>query len=109
GLAFSPNSLRLASASLDRTVKVWDVGSSQEILSLTALGSSAMGVAFSPDGYRLAVADYYGSANIYDATPVRKPEETKRHLWTADVSRCARNVNGTVIPRRTAAAPRASP
>jgi WD40 repeat protein len=77
GLAFSPNSLRLASVSLDRTVKLWDVGTSQEILSLTALGSSAMGVAFSPDGYRLAVADHYGSANIYDATPLEKPEEKK--------------------------------
>jgi hypothetical protein len=28
-----------------------------------------MGVAFSPDGRRLAVADYAGSADVYDADP----------------------------------------
>ena len=76
GLAFSPNNLRLASVSLDRSVKIWDVETNQEILSLTPLGTSGMSVAFSPDGVRLVVADDYGSANVYDASPI-EPGDAK--------------------------------
>jgi hypothetical protein len=65
GLAFSPDGKRLASASGANEVKVWDVGSGQEILSIqfkpdhlpeVLWGENGVGgnVAFSPDGQRLA-------------------------------------------------------
>src|SRR5262249_3999545 len=43
-----------ASASHDRTVKVWDVTTGQEVLTLTGHTTPVTSVAFSPDGTRIA-------------------------------------------------------
>jgi WD40 repeat protein len=54
GVAFSPDGATLASVSLDRTTKVWDIASTTLIHELVN-ASVATGVAFSPDGALLAV------------------------------------------------------
>jgi hypothetical protein len=48
-------------------VKVWDVVTRKEVLTLSALASHGMGVAFSPDGRRLAAADHAWAAIVFDA------------------------------------------
>jgi WD40 repeat protein len=53
-VVFSPDGRRLASASHDQTVKVWDAITGQEVLTLAGHTSWVQGVAFSPDGKRLA-------------------------------------------------------
>jgi WD40 repeat protein/tetratricopeptide (TPR) repeat protein len=53
-VAFSPDGRRLASGSLDGTVKVWDTATGQAKQTLHGHNGLVSGVAFSPDGKRLA-------------------------------------------------------
>ena len=67
GAAFSPDGKRLASASWDQTVKVWDAVSGQEMLTLKGHTNRVMGVTFSPDGKRLASAGGDHTVKVWDA------------------------------------------
>jgi WD40 repeat protein/tRNA A-37 threonylcarbamoyl transferase component Bud32 len=68
-VAFHPDGRHLASAGADRKVKVWDLTTGQE--SFTGPGSLGIrygmtrGVAFSPDGRRLATG-FEGAVNVWD-------------------------------------------
>ena len=53
-MAFSPDGHRLASASRDRTVRLWDAETGQLIdPPLTGHADTMESVAFSPDGHRI--------------------------------------------------------
>ncbi|MCC7264131.1 MAG: T9SS type A sorting domain-containing protein [Candidatus Latescibacteria bacterium] len=56
GMAFSPDGTRLATvaASVDSFVRVWDVGTAQQVLSLPTSRYGGFSLAFSPDGQYLA-------------------------------------------------------
>ena len=54
-MAFSPDGRRIASASWDGTVKVWDAATGRETLTLRG-HTDSFGAAFSPDGRRIASA-----------------------------------------------------
>jgi WD40 repeat protein/basic membrane lipoprotein Med (substrate-binding protein (PBP1-ABC) superfamily) len=66
-VAFSPDGTRLATASLDKTAKVWDAASGKELLTLRGHTGQVMSVVFSPDGKRLATAGQDGKAIVWDA------------------------------------------
>lgn len=53
GLDFSPDNTHVASSSFDQTVRVWDVAAGELMLTLEQPAASK-GVAFSPDGTRIA-------------------------------------------------------
>ncbi len=69
-VAVSPDRTRLASASDDGIVKVWDVTTGQELLSFSTYhtGISIFGLAFSPDGARMATASDDQTAKVWDTT-----------------------------------------
>jgi WD40 repeat protein len=57
---------RLATASTDGTVKIWDVASGQETFSISVFSPQA--ISMSPDGRKLAIASLQGEVRLYDAT-----------------------------------------
>jgi hypothetical protein len=69
-VAYSPDGKRLASASADKTVKVWDAQTGQELLTCKGHAREVHSVAFSPDGHRLASGAGDGKVMIWDATPL---------------------------------------
>lgn len=67
-MAFNQDGSRLASGSVDQTVKIWDTQTGQALLSLSD-EKPVYSVAFCPDGWRLASAGHSGEVKLWDATP----------------------------------------
>jgi WD40 repeat protein/Tfp pilus assembly protein PilF len=75
-LAFSPDGLRLATASSDATVKVWDATTPKAVRTLQGLQDGRIKFTFSPDGQRLACGGS-NKVRIWDV-------ESARELYTLD-------------------------
>ena len=66
-VAYSPDGRRLASASVDGTLKVWDAGTGVEMLAFHQ-ADGLWGLAFSPDGRRIAAAAGSNIVKVWDLT-----------------------------------------
>ena len=69
GVAYSPDGSRLAiSGGSAGVAKIRDAESSAEVLELVGHEGSLEGIAFSPEGERVATASWDGSVRVWDAT-----------------------------------------
>ena len=65
-VAFSPDSTRLVSASLDQTVRVWEAASGKPVAVLQGHTGHVTQVSFSPDGRRIVSASTDGTVRLWD-------------------------------------------
>lgn len=65
-LAISPDGDRVATASFDKTIKIWDAANGMELLTLAGHNDGASAVAFSPDGKQVASGSYDRTIKIWD-------------------------------------------
>jgi dipeptidyl aminopeptidase/acylaminoacyl peptidase len=81
-VAFSRDGSRLASASDDKTVKVWDARAGQHLLSLEGHTGEVRAVTFSPDGSRIASASDDKTVKVWDARACQDPLTLEGHTNT---------------------------
>ena len=83
-MSFSPDGKRLASASNDKTLKLWDAATGQELLTLKGHTGSVNGVSFSPDGKRLASASDDRTLKLWDAATGQELLTLKGHTGSVN-------------------------
>jgi len=67
---FSPDGRTLAYVSEKAVIKIWDVTTKQDLLTLDGRRGLLNGLAFSPDGRQIAAAGQDGDVQIWDAAPM---------------------------------------
>jgi WD40 repeat protein/tetratricopeptide (TPR) repeat protein len=91
-VCFRGDGRRLVSGSADRTVKVWDTHTGQEVLSLKGHTEQVNSVAVSGDGKRIASGGKDQTVRLWDAATGREILTLKGH--TKDVSSVAFSPDG---------------
>jgi hypothetical protein len=71
-VSFSPDGGRIASGSIDKTVRVWDAASGRELACLRGHEDCVLSVSFSPDGRRIASGSNDKTVRVWDAASGRK-------------------------------------
>ena len=83
-VAFSPGGKRVATASSDKTAKIWDAATGQGIVTLRGHSASVESVVFSPDGKRVATGSLDNTAKIWDTATGQEIRTLKGHSETVN-------------------------
>jgi len=76
---FSPDGKRIVTASRDKTARIWDVQTAQQLVVLLGHTGAVLSAEFSPDGKRIATASEDNTAIIWDATNGKQLATLKGH------------------------------
>ena len=81
--SFSPDSIRVVTASADKTARVWDARTGQAISEPLRDQDAVLGAQFSPDGTRVLTASVDKTARIWDILP---PNNAVAPPWLPDLA-----------------------
>ncbi|MBD2361325.1 ribosome assembly protein 4 [Anabaena minutissima FACHB-250] len=65
-VAYHPDGKQLASASADKTIKIWDISTGKTLQTLSGHSNWVNSIAYSPDGQQLASASWDKTIKIWD-------------------------------------------
>jgi len=79
---FSPDGARIVTASWDRTARLWDVTTGQQIAALRGHDFGVRSACFSPDGARIVTASSDYTARLWDATAGQELAQLAQSRWS---------------------------
>ncbi len=77
--ALSPDGKRLAAGGEDKVVKIWDVATGKELLTLRGHEMWVNAIAYSPDGKLIATGGYDGMVKLWDAATYQEIASIEAH------------------------------
>ena len=86
---FSPDGLRVVTASLDKTARVWDARTGLPLSEPMRHEGAVLDAEFSPDGLRVVTASADETARVWDAQtglPLSEPIRNSSPVWSARFS-----------------------
>ena len=86
-LKFSSDGNRIASGSSDKSVRVWDAKTGEQVKDLHGHTQEVLSVGFSPDGNRIVSGSWDKSVRVWDAKTGEQLKELQGHTQGALVCR----------------------